>query len=184
MEERALEQRVLVAYASKYGATEGIAEAIGRSLRDAGLVAEVRRCRDVKSLEGYTAAVVGSAVYVGRWRREAADFLRSAEGQLARMQVWLFSSGPTGEGDLDQLLQGWRFPSALQPIADRIGPRDVAVFHGALDQDALNPFDAFVARTVKAPAGDFRDLDAVSAWASRIAGQLQGTEVPAAPVGA
>lgn len=183
MAERVQRHQVLVAYASKYGATEGIAEAIGRSLQHAGLEAEVRRCRDVKSLEGYTAVVLGSAVYMGRWRREAADFLRNAEAQLARVPAWLFSSGPTGEGELDGMLQGWRFPIALQPVADRIRPRDVAVFHGALDRDGLNPFDAFVARTVNAPSGDFRDLDAVSAWANTIATVLQATDVPDGSVG-
>lgn len=174
-----MEQRVLVAYASKYGATEGIAQAIGQSLREAGLAADVLSCRDVKSLQGYTAVVLGSAVYVGRWRREAADFLRNAEGQLAGMPVWLFSSGPTGEGDLDELLKGWRFPSALQAIAERIVPRDIAVFHGALDKGALNPFDAFIVRNVKAPTGDFRDLDVVSGWARGIAEALAETRVPA-----
>lgn len=168
-----MEHNVLVAYASKYGATEAIAQAIGRALRDGGMRAEVVRCKDVKDLGPYTAVVLGSAVYVGRWRREAADFLRQAEPRLVQLPLWLFSSGPTGEGDAEELLKGWRFPVALQAIADRIGPRDVAVFHGALDADRLNPFDAFIVRTVKAAEGDFRDLDAVRAWARTIVAELQ-----------
>jgi len=174
-----MDHKVLVAYASKYGATEGIGEAIGRALGEAGLDVDVRPCREVKGLDGYGAVVLGSAVYMGRWRREAADLLRNAEGQLARLPVWLFSSGPTGEGGLEELLHGWRFPIALQPVADRIGPRDIAVFHGALERDVLNPFDAFIVRTVKAPAGDFRDLDAVAAWAGSIARSLLGEAAPA-----
>lgn len=173
-----MEEHVLVAYASKYGATQGIAEAIGKTLREAGLSVDVRPCSGVRTLEGYTAVVLGSAVYMGRWRREAADFLRNAEGRLARMPVWLFSSGPTGEGDADELLKGWRFPSALEPVAERIVPRDIAVFHGALDKDALKAFDAFIVRTVKAPSGDYRDLDAVAAWASSIAEALGAVRAP------
>lgn len=168
-----MEQRVLVAYASKYGSTQDIAEAIGRTLREAGFQADVARCKDVKDLSPYTAVVLGSAVYIGRWRREAADFLRYSEATLAKLPVWLFSSGPTGEGDLEDLMHGWHFPEALEPIAERIAPRDIAVFHGALDRSKLNPFDAFIIRTVKAPTGDFRDLDAVAAWAQRIARSLQ-----------
>ncbi len=174
-----MEGKVLIAYASKYGATEEIAQAIGRTLREAALVVDVVRCKDVRDLSGYDAVVLGSAVYVGRWRREAADLLRLAEGQLARVPVWLFSSGPTGEGDAAELLHGWRFPSALQPIADRIRPRDVAVFHGALDRTRLNPFDAFIVRNVKAPLGDYRDLDAVAAWARSIAAALGTQRIPA-----
>lgn len=161
--------RVLVAYASKYGSTGAIADAIGRTLREHGLRAEVVRCRDVRGLDDFTAVVLGSAVYVGRWRREAADLLRQGEARLAKVPVWLFSSGPTGEGETEELLKGWRFPSALQSIADRVGPRDIAVFRGALDGSRLNPFDAFIVRTVQSPLGDFRDLDAVAAWASTIA---------------
>lgn len=178
-----MEQRVLVAYASKYGATEGIADTIGRTLRDAGLAVDVLRCRAVESLDGYTAVVLGSAVYVGRWRREAAEFLRKSERELARLPVWLFSSGPTGEGEPDELLHGWRFPGALRPIAERIGPRDIAVFPGALARDALEPFDAFIVRTVKAPAGDFRDLDAVTAWARGIGRAVLSENVALEDVG-
>ena len=168
-----MESKVLVAYASKYGSTEAIANAIGRTLREHGLATEVARCKDVRDLDRFSAVVVGSAVYVGRWRREAADFLRHGEGKLSRVPVWLFSSGPTGEGDADDLLKGWRFPSALEGVAERILPRDIAVFHGSLDPERLNPFDAFIVRNVKAPLGDFRDLDAVTAWASAIAEELE-----------
>ncbi len=167
------QHRVLVAYASKYGSTEAIAEAIARSLGEEGLTVEVAHCKDVKDLAPYTAVVIGSAVYVGRWRREAADLLRQGEAHLTGVPVWLFSSGPTGEGEAEELLKGWRFPSALQGVADRIGPRDIAVFHGALDKRRLNPFDAFIVRNVKAPIGDFRDLDAVAGWARSIGAELQ-----------
>ena len=168
-----MDHHVLVAYASKYGATEAIAEAIAAALQAGGVRADVARCKDVKDLEPYSAVVLGSAVYVGRWRREAADFLRHAEAKLVRVPVWLFSSGPTGYSDAAALLHGWRFPIALQGLADRIAPRDIAVFHGALDPKQLNPFDAFIVRNVKAPLGDFRDLDAVAAWARTILAELK-----------
>ncbi len=176
-----MDPRMLVAYSSKYGATEEIARAIGRTLEAAGFEADVKRCKDVKDLEPYAAVVLGSAVYIGRWRREAADFLRYSEAQLAKKPTWLFSSGPTGEGDPAGLLKGWDFPEALEPVAERIRPRDIAVFSGALDRSKLQPFDAFIIRTVKAPIGDFRDMDAVTGWAQGIASALQGEF---APVGA
>lgn len=173
-----MEPMVLVAYASKYGSTEAIANAIGRVLRERGLATEVARCKDVRDLDRFSAVVVGSAVYVGRWRREAADFLRQGEAKLSRMPVWLFSSGPTGEGDADELLKGWRFPGALQGVAERILPHDIAVFSGAIDPERLNPFDAFIVRNVKASLGDFRDLDAVAAWATTIADELERSFQP------
>ena len=64
--------KVLVAYASKYGATEGIARRIGETLTKAGLEVVVARCKTVNEASGYDAFVVGSATYAFNWRKAAA----------------------------------------------------------------------------------------------------------------
>jgi menaquinone-dependent protoporphyrinogen oxidase len=166
-------EKVLVAYASKHGATTEIAETIGQVLRQAGLQADVLRADRVGDLGAYMAVVLGSAVYIGQWRKEAVRFLKDTETSLAGKPVWLFSSGPSGEGDAVELLQGWQFPGKLQPIVDRIGPRDVAVFHGAVDLDKLNFFEKWISKNVKTPIGDYRDWEAITAWAMAIAEELQ-----------
>lgn len=163
---------VLVAYATKYGATREIAEAIGRVLCQAGLQADVLPADRVGDLTPYQAVVLGSAVYAGQWRKEAATFLTTQEKGLAERPVWLFSSGPTGEGDPLELLKGWRFPESLQPIVGRVHPRDVAVFHGALDPKKLNLIEKLLIKGIKAPLGDFRNWEAISAWAASIAEAL------------
>jgi menaquinone-dependent protoporphyrinogen oxidase len=167
--------QVLVAYATKYGATAEIAERIGQVLRQAGLRTDVLPADRVSGLASYKAVVLGSAVYIGRWRKEAAKFLKANEEVLAERLVWLFSSGPTGEGNAVELMQGWRFPGALQPIADRIQPRDIAVFHGALNAEKLNLIERWLIKNVKAPPGDFRDWDAITSWATAIADVLKET---------
>jgi menaquinone-dependent protoporphyrinogen oxidase len=165
--------QVLVAYATKHGATTEIAEKIGEVLREAGLSTDVLPVDRVSDLASYEAVVLGSAVYIGQWRKEAARFLEANEKALSGRPVWLFSSGPTGEGDAVQLMQGWRFPGAQQPIADRIGPRDIAIFHGLLDGKRLNLAEKLIIKLVKAPVGDFRDWDAIRAWATAIAEALK-----------
>jgi menaquinone-dependent protoporphyrinogen oxidase len=167
---------ILVAYATKYGATAEIAEKIGQVLRQAGLGADVLPADRVSDLSRYQGVVLGSAVYVGRWRKEASKFLEANEKTLAERPVWLFSSGPTDEGDPVELLNGWRLPTGLQPVADRIQPRDIAVFHGALDKSKLNLIEKFMIRMVKAPAGDFRDWESITAWAETIADAFKGAE--------
>ena len=165
--------RVLVTYATKYGATAEIAEKIGQVLRGAGLQADVLPADRAGDLSPYKAVVLGSAVYIGQWQKKAATFLRANETALAERPVWLFSSGPTGEGDPVQLMKGWRFPTSLQPIADRIHPRDIAVFHGAADPKKMNFIERWMIKNVKAPMGDLRDWSVINAWASGIAGALQ-----------
>ncbi|MFN8465079.1 MAG: flavodoxin domain-containing protein [Caldilineaceae bacterium] len=169
---------VLVAYATKHGATAGIAERIGEVLRQAGLACDVKLAATVDDLTPYQAVVLGSAVYMGAWRKEAAKFLKTQEAQLAQRPVWLFSSGPMGEGDVQELMKGWRFPPKLQPIADRIHPRDIVVFHGVVDPEEMNFFERWIIKNVKSPVGDFRDWNAIAAWASTIAGALQQEEAP------
>ncbi len=88
-----METRVLVAYATKYGATAGIAEKIGQVLREAGLAVDVKPAGQAGDPGGYQAVVLGSAVYIGRWRKEAAHYLKANEKALAQRPVWLFNSG-------------------------------------------------------------------------------------------
>lgn len=159
---------ILVAYASKHGATAQIAEKIGQDLNNAGFTVDVRSVDDAPDVAAYTAVVLGSAVYTGNWRKNAADFLKTHAAALAERPVWLFSSGPTGEGDPVELMSGWRFPEALQPVADRIQPHDIAFFHGVLDTDKLNLGEKLLVKGIKAPVGDFRDWDAITAWTAQI----------------
>lgn len=167
--------RVLVTYASKYGATAEIAEKIGQVLRQAGLHTDVLPADRVSNLSSYKAVILGSAVYMGGWRKEAAKFLKTNEKVLAGQLVWLFSSGPTGKGNPVELTEGWSFPKGLQPIADRIQPRDIAVFHGAIYKQKLNFIEKWMINNVKAPLGDFRDWDAITSWATNIADVLKET---------
>ena len=164
---------VLVAYGTKYGATAEIAEKIGQVLDQAGLSTDVLPADQVSDLAAYKAVVLGSAVYIGAWRKEAATFLKANEEVLAGKPVWLFSSGPTGEGDLKELTQGWSFPGRLQPIADRIQPRDITIFGGMVDPEKLGRIERWMLKNVKAPVGDFRDWEAITAWATAIAGALK-----------
>jgi menaquinone-dependent protoporphyrinogen oxidase len=168
-----MNNQVLVAYATKHGATAEIAEKIGQVLRQAGLGTDVLPAERVGDLTPYQAVVLGSAVYAGRWRKEAATFLEVNEKQLSERTVWLFSSGPLGEGDAVELMKGWRFPEAQKPIADRIQPRDIAFFHGALNMKKLSFPEKLIVKGIKAPVGDFRDWDAITSWAADIADALK-----------
>ena len=85
---------VLVAYASKHGATAEIARAIAEELRRAGSSVDCLPADEVEGVDGYEAAVIGSAVYMKRWLKPARHLLRRDE--LGERPLWLFSSGPCG----------------------------------------------------------------------------------------
>lgn len=164
--------RVLVAYGTKHGATAQIAEAIAGTLSAAGFAVDVQRARRVRSLSTYGAVVLGSAVYAGRWRREALRLLRRSE--LGERDVWLFSSGPVGEdkGDPAQLERFTR-PPRVQQMAAEIGAHEHVVFGGMVDDDA-GFIRKKMARKIPPELRDRRDWDAIDAWAQTIAATLGG----------
>jgi menaquinone-dependent protoporphyrinogen oxidase len=168
-----MSEKVLVTYATKYGATAEIAEKIAEVLRANDLSTDVMDVKKVKDLAPYSAVVLGSAVYIGRWRKEAVKFIEDNEEALAARDVWIFSSGPTDEGDPVELVKGWTLPEKLEPVAERIQPHDIAVFHGDLDPEKMNFIERTMIKNIKVPTGDFRDWDMITAWATAVAGTLQ-----------
>lgn len=166
---------VLVACASKMGSTAGIADALADRLHDSGLVVDRGDAGRIETLEGYDAVVLGSAVYLGRWRSEAVAFLRRFGAELATRPTWLFQSGP-----LDDSAEHTSpsLPSRIATRAERIGCRGFVTFGGCIDPDHAKGFMA--KRMVDGGFGkDFRDFDRVRAWADAIATEL-GSCAPAA----
>jgi len=175
---------VLVAYASKHGATQGIAERIAATLGAAGQAAAVRPVGAVDDPAGYDAFVVGSAVYDRYWRKEAWLWVLRNRAVLASRPVWLFSSGPLGTETTDA--QGRDRTVAAEPeeiteFTDVIAPESHRVFFGALDPSKLGIGERAIRNLpgVRAalPEGDFRNWVEIAAWASGIARHLAGLRV-------
>jgi menaquinone-dependent protoporphyrinogen oxidase len=175
--------KVLVAYATRHGATGGIAERIGQTLERHGLAVTVQPVGEVKAAAEYDAFVIGSAAYVNHWLKEASRFVRKHRSILASRPVWLFSSGPLGTDLVDAQGRDVIRASVPQEFAEfaEIQPRDRRVFFGAYDLDAKPiglmerlgaPFMRMSAVREAIPAGDFRDWDAIDAWAQEIAQEL------------
>jgi menaquinone-dependent protoporphyrinogen oxidase len=164
--------KILVAAASKHGATEGIAEAIGTELVSRGMTVTVAPVDRVGSAAGYDAVVLGSAVYLGKWMKPAKEFATRESATLSSIPVWLFSSGPIGAAAADpdpgDRRQG-------DEIAKAIGARDHRLFAGKLDRERLSLLERAPVRMAKLPDGDFRPWDEIRAWAAEIAEALQAT---------
>jgi menaquinone-dependent protoporphyrinogen oxidase len=168
---------ILVAYASKCGATAGIAERIAATLRAAGQESEARQVQDAGDLSDYDAFVIGSALYYGSWMKEATAFVRRNWVFLASRPVWLFSSGPIDAETTDEEghdLREVAVPRQLAEFRETLEPRDHRVFFGRLDRGKLGLLDRLVASLPAFPGadGDFRDWAEIDAWAAGIAHAL------------
>ena len=130
---------VLVAYASRHGATAGIAERIAAGLRSAGLQTDVKSVTDVRDVTAYDAFVIGGAAYMFHWLKDATAFVKRHRATLAGRPVWLFSSGPLGTDLVDKegrdVLETGR-PKEFEASRPCSGHVDERVFFGAWDPTA------------------------------------------------
>ncbi len=180
--------KILVAYASKYGSTKGIAEHIGKKLNEHGLEADVINVDEVKNLESYNAFVIGSAVFMGSWMKQAKQFVSKNQALLSTRPVWLFSSGPTSDKKTDakgrDLLETSVMPQEIDGLKALVKPRGHKVFFGALFGEKLTGFVGFVYRIVQKipsarqnmPEGDFRDWKEIESWTNTIAEEIKSSK--------
>ncbi len=179
---------ILVAYATRHGATRGIAERLAERLRADGLEADLLPVAEVRDPSRYEAFVVGGAAYMFHWLKDATHFVQRNRAVLAEKPTWLFSSGPVGTDTVDKdgrdVLET-TIPREFPALREAIHPRGERVFFGAWDP-AAKPI-GFTERIValmpaskgSMPSGDFRDWASIDAWADEIAGELPAAAAPA-----
>jgi menaquinone-dependent protoporphyrinogen oxidase len=161
------EAKVLVTAGSKHGATAEIAGRIGSTLESEGCAVTVLAPEDVERVDGYDAIVLGSAVYAGHWTADAKDLANRVALLDDPPPVWLFSSGPVGDPP-----QPEEEPVDVSTVMNQTGAREHHVFAGKIDRSKLSFGEKAIVIAVRAAEGDFRDWDAIDAWARNIANAL------------
>ncbi|MEY9964713.1 menaquinone-dependent protoporphyrinogen oxidase [Streptacidiphilus sp. MAP12-16] len=164
---------ILVGYASAHGSTRQIAERIAERIRECGAKSDVRTVEEVQSLDGYDAFVLGSAVHNQSWLPAAVDFVQGNAAALADRPVWIFSVG------MPAALRGpWKAfadkerPHILAQLDETLRPRDHQLFSGAIAREHLPLSGRLMFRAAGCHFGDFRDWDAIDAWARAVGRQL------------
>jgi menaquinone-dependent protoporphyrinogen oxidase len=159
---------VWVIVASKYGSTQEVAEAMAEVLRQSHDV-EVRDAAETGGLDGAEAVVLGSAIYGGHWLAPARELVDQHAAELASLPTWLFSVGPIGDPPKPMEVG----PEGIDEVLEATQARSHQVFAGRLDYGRLGRIERLMVRALHAPEGDFRDWEAIRAWASLIATELQ-----------
>lgn len=165
-------RRVLVTYASRYGSTGEVADAIGREVCSKDIATDVVLIRNASDVGAYQGVVIGSAIYMGKWMPEAVDFLKTNRDLLRRVPVAYFLvcmtlARPTEENRaearsyMDPILEGM---PEVKPVA-------LGTFAGALDYRNLSWATKTIMKSKGTPEGDFRDWNAIRDWTrSAVAG--------------
>jgi menaquinone-dependent protoporphyrinogen oxidase len=163
---------VLLAYATRFGSTQEVAEAVAASLREAGLKVDLQLMKQVESLDQYEAVVLGTAIYNTKWHADAHQFLGRHQAALMQRPVAIFTLGPLSSSaaamrnsrrQLDKELAKY---SWLKQVA-------LEIFAGKYDP--TKPGMSFFQRLV--PARDYRDWEAIRAWATALPAQLEHAEM-------
>jgi menaquinone-dependent protoporphyrinogen oxidase len=165
-------KRILVAYASGSGSTAEVAEFVGQALDAKDVTVDVRPAHELSDIEAYSAVVLGSSVRLGRWLPEAVRFVERHHERLAQIPVAYFTTCLTmrdDTGDNRRVVLGY-----LQPVlrlSPEIRPVGLGLFAGSLSPglQAISPGPG--------PYGDFRDWEAIRAWALEIRPALIAGEV-------
>jgi menaquinone-dependent protoporphyrinogen oxidase len=167
--------QVLVAYGTRYGSTREVAEMVAATLRENGVESDVKAAREVRSVDGYAAVVLGTPLYLGALHRDVRALLERSRRALAERPLAVFALGPIKAADgvdasRDQLFTALAKLPAPTPVS-------TAVFVGAYDPGHLGFRDRMLAALPASPlhgepAHDDRDWDSIRAWARGLAGQV------------
>jgi menaquinone-dependent protoporphyrinogen oxidase len=167
-----MEARVLVAYATRYGSTQEVAEAVAATLRERGLAVDSGPMRAVRTLEGYRAVVLGAPLYMFHWHKDALQFLTRHRAALTQRPVAVFALGPfhAEEKEYQEVRRQLDKELAKFPW---LTPQAIAIFGGKFDPQKLTFPHNLVPALKNMPASDVRDWAAIRAWANDLAAQFQ-----------
>jgi menaquinone-dependent protoporphyrinogen oxidase len=165
-----VDNRVLVAYASKAGSSAEVAGVIGKRLGDRGAAVDVRRARNVRSLDGYGAVIVGSAIRAGQWLSEASGFVKTHREALATRKTAFFTLCMTLQQDTPKSRE--TVAAYLRPVREILEPDKIEFFAGKMDYGRLALLPRLIVKGMKVPEGDFRNWDAIGAWADALCDEM------------
>ena len=164
---------VLVGYATRYGSTQEVAEAIAGTLREAGLAVDLQPLQEVRSLDRYGAVVMGASLYMYRWHKDARQFLSRHRQTLTEQPVAVFALGPVHDPYDEQEWQDSRAQLEKELAkAPWFNPVAKKVFGGKFDPATLRGAWKLIPARDKLPAGDLRDWDDIAAWARSLPERL------------
>lgn len=163
--------KFLVAYATRYGSTEEVAYEITNELRVHIPSVDCRLLREVDTIAGYDAVIIGAPLFMFRWHKDALRFLSRHRTALLEIQVAVFALGPVHDPHDEQEWQASR--DQLDKELSKypwFKPAALEMFGGKYDPESLKfPLKMFAGSE---PASDIRDWDAIRAWAKELAEKL------------
>lgn len=145
--------KVLIAYRSRYGATESCARRIAGLLGPDAVLRDLRARVPPLSPGEFDAALIGGSIYGGRIQKEVVSFCEREQDRLKNMRVGLFVcclfEGERGMAELNAAFPAWLLAHAF--AKELLG--------GEVRLDRLSFGDRLLVRSLMRPA---RDVSSIS----------------------
>lgn len=170
-----MSRRVLVAYATRAGSTEGVAEAVAGVVRDAGYDADLSLIKADLMPDSYDAVILGGPIYMGSMR-EVEEYVRRHTAALESRFKAAFAVGMSFAEDDEE-----KQAAAREVLRKALAPFELkrpGYFGGKTDPAKLPFLQRVAVKLVGSPVGDFRDFEAIKAWAGAVAGDLDDSSSP------
>jgi menaquinone-dependent protoporphyrinogen oxidase len=163
--------RILVAYATRAGSTIGVADAIGKKLAQSGAVVDIKPIKNIQSLNGYQAVVLGSAIRQGAVLPEVMDFTKIYKAELGKIPVASFIVCMILRENTEENRK--KAASYLEPLRAEVTLVDAGMFAGKLDYSKLSSMEVFIIKHfIGTPEGDLRDWQKINDWAENLSPKL------------
>ncbi len=166
---------VLVGYATRYGSTQEVAEAVAATLRERGLEVDIGPMRKVRTLDQYRAVVLGAPLFWNGWHGDARSFLSRHREALTQRPVAIFALGPF-HSPIDEKEWQYSREQLEKELAQFpwLTPVALELFGGKMDPAKLRfPYNLPANPLKQMPPTDIRDWTAIRTWASNLAATLQ-----------
>jgi menaquinone-dependent protoporphyrinogen oxidase len=183
--------KALIAYGTRYGATAGTSEEIGKILRGKGFDVKIANVKEekIKDISEYDLIVVASGMRMGKWVSEAEDFLKKFQKEFEQKKLALFVSTmktvSEREGKTEDVEKSRKIALEDKVAEYGLKPISLGFFGGVLDYNKMGFLmrrtmgflkpqlekDGF--RETELGVYDLRDWDEIRNWAMELAEKAQ-----------
>jgi menaquinone-dependent protoporphyrinogen oxidase len=175
-----MEDRILIAYATIHGSTREIAEDIASTLAHDAIAVDILPIRKVKTLDGYSAVILGAPLFMFHLHKDALNFLSKHRRIFeAGLPLAVFAGGPMGKGDEEEwkvIREQFEKEMAKFPW---LKPVSTHLVGGKFDPLHLKfPWNLIPAMK-QMPAVDYRDWPAIQSWARSLPALFEANSVTA-----
>jgi menaquinone-dependent protoporphyrinogen oxidase len=179
--------KALIAYATRYGATTGTSEEIGKILRQKDFDVKIVNVKDekIKDISEYDLVIVASGMRMGKWVGAAEDFLKKFRKELEQKKLALFVSTMKAvserEGKTEDVSQMRKVALEDKVAQYNLHPIMLGFFGGVLDYNKMGflfkrtmgflkpQLEKAGFKETESGVYDLRDWNEISNWAAELA---------------